>query len=253
MSKDKKEKQKYKIILKSEQKQFTFKVIEMPGFKRQYQIMNKINMISRYKHIFFDFDGTLCASEPDIRNGWKNTMAAMGLENPDFDRIFQVGPSLPDMTAKLFPELSAEKQQEIVLCFKRLYDTSDLPLTKPYPWIPDWLNELKSAGCKLYIVTNKRKIPTDFLVRKFNWDKLLSGAYSPDSFEGETLGKTQLLNRVLEMHSIPRDQAVMVGDTVGDIKAGKANNTATVGVLWGYGNTGEVENSSCDYILSEKE
>ena len=212
-----------------------------------------IEKICTDHHIFFDFDGTLCASEPDIRNGWKNTMAAMGLKNPDFDRIFQVGPSLPDMTAMLFPDLSAEKQQEIVLCFKKLYDTSDLPLTKLYPWIQNWLEELKAAGCSLYIVTNKRKIPTDFLVRKFHWENLLSGAYSPDSFAGETLSKTQLIARLLDTLAIPREQAVMVGDTAGDVRAGKANNIATAGVLWGYGNAGEVENSGCDFILSEKD
>ena len=217
--------------------------------------MNKMinGKICQYSHVFFDFDGTLCASEPDIRNGWKNTMKEMGLENPDFDRIFQVGPSLPDMTKILFPELPEEKQQEIILCYKRLYDSSELPLTKPYPWIPDWLNKLKSAGCKLYIVTNKRKVPTEFLVKKFQWENLFTGVYSPDSFDGEHLSKSQLLAKFLTGFAIPREQAVMVGDTRGDINAGKANGIATAGVLWGYGNAGEIENSGCDLILSERD
>ena len=206
-----------------------------------------------FHHVFFDFDGTLCASEADVKNAWKKTMAEMGLENPEFERIFQVGPALPDMAKMLFPELSAEKQQEIVLCFKKLYDTSDLPQTEPYPWIRDWLEELCKAGCKLYIVTNKRTIPTEFLVKKFQWERLLTGIYSPDSFAGETLNKTRILERVLHIHSVPREQAVMVGDTKGDVKSGKANGLATAGVLWGYGAPGEIELAGCDIILSEKD
>jgi phosphoglycolate phosphatase len=213
--------------------------------------MNKRHL--QYKHIFFDFDGTLCASEPDIRNGWKNTMAAMGLENPDFDRLFQVGPSLPDMTRILFPDLSGEKQNEIVLCFKRLYDTSELPFTRPYPWIPAWLEELKSAGCSLYVVTNKRKVPTEYLLARMDWNRLFTASCSPDSFGPENLSKAQMIAKFLKDFNIPLEEAVMVGDTSGDINAGKANHIAAVGVSWGYGNPGELEKSPCDLILSEKD
>ena len=36
--------------------------------------MNHLENIGKYRHIFFDFDGTLCASGADIRNAWKNTL-----------------------------------------------------------------------------------------------------------------------------------------------------------------------------------
>ena len=214
--------------------------------------MNKKHIYD-FRHIFFDFDGTICASEPDIKNGWLKVMQEMKLCNPEFDKLFQVGPALPDMAKKLFPALSQEIRDEIVTCFKKLYDMSDFPNTLPYPWIDKWLADLKNRGCELYIVTNKRKHPTNFLVKKFRWDKIFTGIYSPDSFPAETLNKSQLLAKAMDIHAACKQHAVMVGDTNGDIIAGKNNGIATVGVTWGYGAQDELVQAQCDILLSEKD
>ena len=45
----------------------------------------------------------------------------------------------------------------------------------------------------------------------------------------------------------------MIGDRYHDIKAGKANNIQTVGVLWGYGAQEELIEAGADLIAEEPE
>ena len=55
---------------------------------------------------FFDFDGTLGDTRNGICNAWKQTIAELGVECPDFDRLFRVGPPVDMMAKLLFPEAS---------------------------------------------------------------------------------------------------------------------------------------------------
>ena len=114
----------------------------------------------------------------------------------------------------------------------------------PYPGVPEWLRSLKASGAKLYIVTNKRHTPTQGIVRKFGWEALFDGVWSFDSLPGVKYKKPDLLAHLLTTHAIDPSDAVMVGDTKGDVEAGRANGVYTVGVTWGYGAREELENAN---------
>ena len=60
--------------------------------------MNRISVDA----LFFDFDGTLGDTRQGIRNAWKQTIAENGLECPDFDKLFRVGPPADSTAALLF-------------------------------------------------------------------------------------------------------------------------------------------------------
>ena len=70
-------------------------------------------------------------------------------------------------------------------------------------------------------------------------------------YEGRVYSKSELLGKTLKDLAIEPETAIMIGDTCGDITAGKLNNIATAGVLWGYGGKDELTES--DYILSEND
>ena len=55
---------------------------------------------------FFDLDGTLCDTAPDIFGCWLAALKAAGLETERFRRDFRIGPPLEPMIAGLFPELT---------------------------------------------------------------------------------------------------------------------------------------------------
>ena len=191
-------------------------------------------------HWFFDFDGTLARTGEDIILAWKKTIADMGLSCPHFDEVFTIGPNIEKVTYQLFENATPELVAEITERYKPNYDESGFPNTKPYPGIPEKLEALKDKGAKIYIVTNKRHAATQKIVKAMGWGDFFDGVWSFDSFPGIKYKKPDLLARLLKELNIDPADAVMVGDTKGDIDAGKANGLRTIGVAWGYGSREEL-------------
>ena len=187
------------------------------------------------RHWFFDFDGTLARTGEDIILAWKKTISDMGLSCPHFDEVFRIGPTLERVAYELFEDATPELVAEIGERYKPNYDESGFPNTVPYPGVPEKLAALKESGAKIYIVTNKRHAATQKIVKVLGWDGLFDGVWSFDSFPDVKYKKPELLARLLGELGVEPSDAVMVGDTKGDIDAGKANGVHTVGVTWGYG------------------
>lgn len=186
-------------------------------------------------HWFFDFDGTLARTGEDIVLAWKKAIADMGLSCPHFDEVFRIGPTLEKMAYELFDDVTPGMVEELTERFKPNYDESGFPNTVPYPGVPEKLAGLKAKGAKIYVVTNKRHAATCKILKAMDWEGLFDGVWSFDTFPGFRYRKEELLARLLGDLGVDPSDAVMVGDTKGDIDAGKANGVYTIGVTWGYG------------------
>lgn len=190
-------------------------------------------------HWFFDLDGTLARTGEDIVIAWKGTLRALGRDLSHFDEVFSIGPTLEKVVYELYDDATPELVQQLLTGFKPRYDESGFPNTIPYEGVSELLSGLKASGAKIYIVTNKRHAPTQGIAKKFGWDKIFDGIWSYDSLEVK-YKKPELLARILRNLSIDPSDAVMVGDTKGDVESGKANGMATVGVTYGYGKQEEL-------------
>ena len=200
------------------------------------------------KHWFFDLDGTLARTGEDIRRAWKGALAELGRDVSRFDEIFSIGPTIERITYSLYDDASPELVAQILEKFRPLYDESGFPDTEPYEGISEFLAALKAAGAKIYIVTNKRHAPTQSIAAKFGWDSIFDGIWSYDTFEVK-YSKPDLMAKLLKELGVDPTDAVMVGDTAGDIDTGKRNSMATVGVAYGYGSREEL--AAAD-VLCEK-
>lgn len=199
--------------------------------------------------VFIDFDGTLCDTETDIRLAWKATLADMGLPTDRFDAVFKTGPMIDDVVRALYPDRATpEFIDRIRGEFGRHYDASGFPNSRPYPGVVPWLERLASAGVNAVIVTNKRLVATELFMDVLGWRKLVSAIYAADMFPGRRLVKADLLAVALEREGADPARSAMVGDTKGDIDAGKVNGLFTVGVLWGYGSPEEL--AGADLLVS---
>lgn len=192
-----------------------------------------------FTHWFFDLDGTLARTGEDIVIAWKGALKALGRDLSRFDEVFSIGPTLEKVVYELYPDATPELVAALLERFKPLYDESGFPNTVPYPGVPEMLAALKARGAKIYIVTNKRHAPTQGIAKKFGWDRLFDGVWSYDSLEVK-YRKPDLLARLLRELAVDPAAAVMVGDTKGDVDAGKANGMSTIGVTYGYGTREEL-------------
>ena len=134
------------------------------------------------RHWFFDFDGTLCDTEADIKSAWRAALRNLGRDCPHFDRVYRTGPTLDQVVYMLFDDATPELVDAVKAQFRTCYDAGGFPATRPYPWVPGWIADLKRQGCHVYVATNKRWNPTRLLMAKFGWDKSFDGFYSFDSF-----------------------------------------------------------------------
>ena len=204
-------------------------------------------MGTKYRHWFFDLDGTLARTGEDIVVAWKAALTSLGRDLTNFDRVFRIGPTLEKVVYELYEDATPQLVEDLMARFKPLYDESGFPNTMPYPGVPELLAAIKAAGAKAYIVTNKRHNATQLIAKKFGWDQVLDGIWSYDTFETK-YKKAELLAKLLKDFGIGAKDAVMVGDTKGDVDAGKANGLATIGVAWGYGTPDEL--SDADAVFS---
>lgn len=198
---------------------------------------------------FFDLDGTLADTDPDIREAWKAALRDLGLECPTFDTQFVAGPPIEDMVKILFPAIFTDAlARDIRAGFARHYDNDGFPNTYEYPGVMDQVKALKARGATIAIVTNKRHVGALAMAKKFGWGEVFDGIYSGDMFadsdgsDGRPAGKLrkpELLRWVLGHYGARPEDAVLVGDTVNDFEAARKNGVLSVGVTWGYGKASE--------------
>jgi len=202
-----------------------------------------------FKHWFFDFDGTLCDTEADIRGAWLATIRELGKPCPRFDEIYRNGPSIDVMTERFFPgEATVELKAAVRAGFKRNYDAARYPNSRLYPWITPWLDALAAAGCTVSVASNKRIRALDLFVEKFSWRNRIDGVWAPDLYAGVKMSKAEFLAHACIVRGWDPADAVMVGDTRGDVEAARAAGMRAVGVTWGYGEPGEVDEA--DLVLT---
>ena len=211
------------------------------------------------QYLFFDLDGTLADTDPDIRVSWKEAMDEMGLKNENFDRDFVAGPPIETMFRRLFPvEYTEAKAAELRRRFGFHYDHDGFPNTLEYPGVIDAVKRLKAVDRRVFIVTNKRHAGAIGMARHFGWDRIFERIYSGDMFlelsmaereaklsaagvrcESGKMTKTELIRFVMAELGAAPEECLMIGDTMNDFAAAKANSVASLGVRWGYGKADE--------------
>lgn len=199
-----------------------------------------MNCGEKRKFVFFDLDGTLADTDPDIRGAWKAALADLGLSCPGFDAKFVAGPPIDEMTRLLFPDrFTPELADAIRDGFARHYDRDGFPQTREYPGALEAVRRLKDAGCTVAIVTNKRYVGATAMARHFGWDRVFDGIFAGDMTPPK-VRKPELLKRVLAAYGATPADCALVGDTANDFEAAAANGVRSVGVAWGYGRPEEL-------------
>ena len=191
----------------------------------------------------FDLDGTLADTDADIRGAWKAAIGDLGLDCPLFDVKFVAGPPIDEMARTLFPDsFTPELADAIRTAFAKHYDSDGFPQTREYPGVIDAVRELKRRGARVCIATNKRFAGAMAMARRFGWIGLFDGIYAGDMHKDGPAGKLrkpQLVDMILRELGEDPSGCVLVGDTVNDFEAAKANGVFPVAVAWGYGTDAE--------------
>ena len=177
--------------------------------------------------IVFDLDGTLVDSLPDILSSFLEAFAREGLPAPQEDAVrATLGQPLEAMYAAFAPEGRVD-----ALCrsYRAHYAEHLSDRSRPFPGVPELLALLHDRGYLCTVASTKRTRTARQLVEATGLEPLLDHVEGSDAAPYKPAPDV-----VLRSVAAVGGQGVwMVGDTAGDILAGRAAGLKTYAVTWG--------------------
>ncbi len=204
--------------------------------------------------VLIDLDGTLIDSVPDLAFCVDETLRHIGREPAGETRVRQwVGNGVerlvkraltgtldgepePDAFARAYPE------------FLRLYADNTSKRSRLYPGVREGLDRLKAAGFPLGCVTNKAARFTEPLLRDLGVYDDFALVVSGDTLPRSKPDPLPLLHAARFFGVAPGD-ALMVGDSVSDVKAARAAGFRIVCMSYGYNHGEDIRTYDPDAVI----
>lgn len=203
------------------------------------------------KGCLFDLDGTLLDSAPDLT-------AALNKVRADYDL-----PALPVDTVRAgvsrgaygmlglgFPSVPETEYKIIRKKFLEYYADGSTELSRPFPGIPEFLDQLDSSNIPWAIVTNKSSQLTLPIVAALGWQQRAKIVVCGDTTDQPKPSPKPVLMACDALQLAPAN-SIMVGDDERDIQAGQNAGCVTASVNWGYGDPESAGLLMADYQYSQ--
>jgi phosphoglycolate phosphatase len=183
----------------------------------------------------FDLDGTLIDSQLDLAHSVNATLEHLGLARLEHERIFSyVGNGAPVLIQRALGRHATEDNVERGLAFfLDYYREHMLDHTTLYEGVRESLERLRAAGVRLAILTNKPVRFSVMIVEGLGlggWFERIYGGNSFPEKKPHPLG----LETILAELGVPRERAVMVGDSAVDIRTARNARVPSAGVTYGF-------------------
>ena len=200
--------------------------------------------LSKPRAVFFDLDGTLADTAPDLAAAVNKLRVARGLDPAPYDALRSVASAgargLIGAAFGLQP--GAAGYQELAAEFLDNYAAAMAIHTTLFDGIDALLRGLRERDVLWGIVTNKAARFTDALVPQIGL-QLAACVVSGDTTPHSKPHPAPLLEAARRVGLTPQE-CWYVGDDLRDIEAGKSAGMPTIAAAWGY--CGHVEPVSWD-------
>lgn len=200
------------------------------------------------KLIIFDLDGTLSDSLADLTDATNQMRRHFNLADLTVEHVRKlVGEGARKLVERALPGASEDEIEEGLHIFLSYNDTHIADKTRLYPGVKESLDELKKRGKLLAVISNKNVALCQKLLAVLGVDGYFAAVLGADSLPFRKPSPAPLM-KLLDDFSVSADEALMVGDSINDIAAGKGAGVTTVGCSYGYGDEGDI--AGADYRIS---
>lgn len=193
------------------------------------------------KVFIFDWSGTLSDNFHCFCKVCDLIFLELG-EKPISEEEVRLNFTLPYMKFwnKYFPDLSREKQ--CVLYEKYIHQVDEPRL---YPKIKEVMELLGNSGWKIFVLSSD---PISKLIPETEKSGL-----SPffDKVIGDIHEKDAMIISLIEKYDLDKNLTYYVGDTSGDVEAGKSSNVKTIGISWGFQDKTVLSKSNPDFLIDD--
>ena len=177
----------------------------------------------------FDFDGTLVDSVELILDSYRYATAQVLGETPSDDVLRgYIGRPLSDV----MPLLGGEQAEQLSDVYRAHNATRHEALLAHYPGISELLAGLVEDGRTIGIVTSKRRDAVDLALDLLGITTAFDVVVTYEDTDRHKPLPDPVLEALRRLEAEPVD-AIYIGDTAWDMRAGRAAGVLTAAVLWG--------------------
>jgi phosphoglycolate phosphatase len=154
---------------------------------------------------------------------------------PETDVRTVIGPPIRVIAARIEPTLSEPELTQIEQTYRSVYDTEGWRETLAFPDVIPVLQSLHAEGVRLFIVTNKPRIPSRKILEHLKLDSMFAAVLTRDSRTPGYSSKAEMVREIVQSHSLTPEASALVGDTVEDEEGARASHLAYIHATYGYG------------------
>lgn len=196
----------------------------------------------------FDLDGTLLDSIDDLTDALNAMLRESGFPTHGREQVKKfVGDGVSLLVSRALPQGQAQHTKGAVRRFLEIYKNNMQNKTRPYDGMVEVLHELKGAGIKLGVASNKPHNAVTELV-----PAIFSDIFDAAVGEGDSVlpkPNPDMIFNVLDVLSTPAGQALYIGDSEVDMQTAKAAGVTGVGCTWGFRDAGALKDAGADYLI----
>jgi len=204
--------------------------------------------------ILIDVDGTMVDSVPDLAFCVDEMMRQLGRAPRGETEVRNwVGNGVERLVRRaLIGQLDGEPDEAdfeaAYPIFLELYAENTSKRSVLYPGIREGLDYLKAAGYALGCVTNKAEVFTEPLLKDLGVYDDFSLVVSGDTLEYTKPHPAPLLHAA-EFFKVAAENALMVGDSISDVKAARAAGFMIACVPYGYNHGEDIRDANPDVVI----
>ena len=200
--------------------------------------------------LIFDFDGTLINSQPGIATSAEKAFKVVlpGRPIPNFTAL--IGPPLKEMFLGVIPKDSDPLIiSRLVEVFRATYDTEGWRNSNLYPGVKETLALLKELKVNLWLLTNKRRVPTELMIRHHcintNFDYVITSDSSPKNNKYSAFQERWLNSKIQKRDS------VLIGDSIDDFTVARDFKLQFIAISYGYGSNLLINNPDVKHHIDK--
>ena len=205
--------------------------------------------MNKTKIIILDFDGTLADTAGVIIRTMQATIQELGLPSrTDSQCAAMIGLRLAEIPAALYPDHEIDGDLYAATSRRLFHIFNTDGAVELDPTVLETLKELKGRGLTLTIASSRSNASlTDYMKSLDLTDTITYILGAEDVKEGKPAPEPVI--RTLKEFGFSPEEAIVVGDTVFDIKMGQNAGTRTCGVT--YGNGSRESLSEADWLIDD--
>jgi phosphoglycolate phosphatase len=205
--------------------------------------------------VLFDLDGTLLDTVLDLHAAANGMLADLGRKPVVVEDIrAYVGRGIPNLVKRILAgnleaaDDPAPPPADALMSFRKHYAEVNGHASRPFPGVMEGLEALKAKGLPLGVITNKALAFTGPLLEHTGLAPFMSVAVSGDQLPRSKPDPMPVIWACGRLNVSPAD-AVLIGDSINDLKAGGSAGCRVFLVPYGYNEGQDVRGLECDAIV----